>query len=170
MVNPGKPGGFFDLDEREAMIEEAVAHLADVRVAVVRGLAVDAADAAGADFMVKGLRTPGDFEIEMQMAHTNKAVSGMQTVFVPCRPALGFLSSRYIREIAPRAATCRHLVPVAVARRLKERESSMTTHDEIDDGVFEDEDPLRSTTPRPCCGGPSTSSPPPAPSRCRRRR
>ena len=37
MVNPGKPGGFFDLDERQAMIEEAVAHLPDVGGPGLRG-------------------------------------------------------------------------------------------------------------------------------------
>ena len=88
MVNPGKPGGFFDLDERQAMIEEAVAHLPDVEARVYEGLAVDAARAAGADFIVKGLRSAGDFEIEQQMAHTNycreRRPDGLRPV--PARP------------------------------------------------------------------------------------
>ena len=123
MVNPGKPGGFFDLDERQAMIEEAVAHLPDVEAHVYEGLAVDAARAAGADFIVKGLRSAGDFEIEQQMAHTNYSVSGVRTVYVPCRPDLSFISSRFIREIAHYRGDVSHLVPEAVARHLKDRES-----------------------------------------------
>jgi pantetheine-phosphate adenylyltransferase len=122
-VNPGKPGGFFPLEERQEMIEEAVAHLPDVDVRVYEGLAVDAARAAGADFIVKGLRSGGDFEIEQQMAHTNYAVSGVRTVYVPCRPELSFISSRFIREIAHYRGDVSHLVPEAVARRLKDRES-----------------------------------------------
>ena len=54
------------------------------------GLAVQAAESAGADFIVKGLRTPGDFEIEQQMAHMNHSVAGVRTVYVPARPDLGF--------------------------------------------------------------------------------
>jgi pantetheine-phosphate adenylyltransferase len=120
MVNRTK-AGFFPLDERVAMIEASLAHLDNVSVAVSEGLVVDAADAFGADFVVKGLRTPGDFEAEMQMAHMNKTVSGMETVFVPSGTALGFLSSRYIREISSEGRDVSHLVPppVAVALKLK---------------------------------------------------
>jgi pantetheine-phosphate adenylyltransferase len=121
MVNPGKPGGFFDLTERQAMIEEAVAHLPEVEVRAFEGLAVDAARSVGADFIVKGLRTASDFETEQQMAHTNQAVSGVRTVFLPCRPDLSFISSRFIREIAQYRGDVSHLVPDAVARRLKDR-------------------------------------------------
>jgi pantetheine-phosphate adenylyltransferase len=121
MYNPDKPGGFFGLDERQAMIEASVAHLPTVKVTSFAGLAVDAAAAAGADLIVKGLRTSGDFDIEMQMAHTNEAVSGIRTVFLPCRPALSFVSSRFIREIAQYGGDVRSLVPGPVAERLRER-------------------------------------------------
>ncbi len=118
MVNRTKEG-FFPLDERVAMTEESVAHLANVSVATSEGLVVDAADALAASFVVKGLRTPGDFEAEMQMAHMNKTVSGMETVFIPSGTALGFLSSRYIREISSEGRDVSHLVPPPVARALK---------------------------------------------------
>ena len=121
MYNPAKTDGFFDLDEREAMIAEAVAHVSAVEVRSFAGLAVDAARECGADFIVKALRTPGDFEIEQQMAQTNQAVSGVQTVFLPCRPDLSFLSSRFIREIAQYGGDVSQLVPAAVSRRLKDR-------------------------------------------------
>ena len=75
------------------------------------------------NFIVKGLRSAADFEVEQQMAHTNHSVSGVRTVFVPCRPDLSFLSSRYIREIAQYRGDVSHLVPDAVARRLKDRNS-----------------------------------------------
>ena len=122
MVNPGKAGAFFPLDERRSMIEEAVAHLPDVEVGIREGLAVDAALAAGAAFIVKGLRSAADFEIEQQMAHTNHAVSGVRTVYVPCRPDLSFISSRFIREIAQYRGDVSHLVPEPVARHLKDRQ------------------------------------------------
>ena len=44
----------------------------------------------GADFIVKGLRTPGDFEIEQQMAQMNHSVRRASApCIVPCRPDAG---------------------------------------------------------------------------------
>lgn len=120
MVNRTKLG-FFPLDERVAMMEESLAHLPNVRVATSEGLVIDAAEAFGTDFIVKGLRTAGDFEAELQMAHMNKAVSGVETVFVPSGNALAFVSSRYIREISVEGRDVSHLVPAPVARALKAR-------------------------------------------------
>jgi pantetheine-phosphate adenylyltransferase len=122
MVNRTKEG-FFPLAERVAMMEESVAHLANVSIATSEGLVVDAADAFAASFVVKGLRTPGDFEAEIQMAHMNKTVSGMETVFIPSGTALGFLSSRYIREISSEGRDVSHLVPPPVASALKAKVS-----------------------------------------------
>ncbi len=121
MFNPQKPDLTFPLDERRAMIEESLAHLPTVSVEMHGGLVVHAARDTGADFVVKGLRTTGDFEVEQQMAHMNNAVTGMLTVFLPTSPALSFLSSRYIREIAKEGGDVSALVPAPVARRLKDR-------------------------------------------------
>ena len=82
------------------------------------GLAVDAARTLGADFIVKGLRTGGDFEVEQQMAHTNYAAAGVRTVYLPCKPALVFISSRFIREIAKYGGDVTAMVPEAVVPRL----------------------------------------------------
>lgn len=121
MHNPSKPSGLFTIDERVAMAREAVAHVPGVRVEAFPGLAIDAATTAGADFIVKGLRTPADFEVEQQMALTNHSVSGVRTVYVPCRPDLSFVSSRFIREIAQYGGNVRHLVPRAVAEQLAKK-------------------------------------------------
>lgn len=115
MHNPGKPSGVIDLDTRVALIRQSVAHLPSVSVEAHAGLAVDAARVAGADFIVKGLRTAGDFEVEQQMAHTNHSVASVRTVFLPARPDLVFISSRFIREIAQHGGDVSHLVPAPVA-------------------------------------------------------
>jgi len=118
MHNPSKPGGMFTLDERVEMIQKSVAHLGPVEVVPFAGLAVDAARDASAAFIVKGLRTGGDFEVEQQMAHTNHAVSGVRTVYLPCKPALVSISSRFIREIAYFGGDVSALVPAPVAAQL----------------------------------------------------
>ena len=128
MHNPSKPGGMFTVDERLEMITESVAHLSGVEVRSFAGLAVDAARAADAAFIVKGLRTGGDFEVEQQMAHTNHAVSGVRTVYLPCNPALVFISSRFIREIAIYGGDVSALVPPPVARQLATVSLAGTPH------------------------------------------
>lgn len=126
MHNPSKPSGLFSVDER---VDLAIASLADsdgIRVEPHTGLAVQAAERAGVDFIVKGLRTPGDFEIEQQMAHNNMQLTGVRTVYVPCRPDLGHISSRFVREIAAHGGSVEHLVTAPVAAALADRFGSGT--------------------------------------------
>jgi len=119
--NPSKPSGLFTIDQRVALIAASIAHVTNGRVVSCTGLAVDAAREFGAHFIVKGLRNSGDFEVEQQMAHTNYAVSGVRTVYVPCRPDQVFLSSRFIREIAEYRGDVSRLVPAPVLDELSRR-------------------------------------------------
>ncbi|TPW15609.1 MAG: coaD [Acidimicrobiaceae bacterium] len=123
MHNPSKPGGMLDLDRRLELIEASVAPLRGpgrvVSVEAFPGLVVDAAHRLAADFIVKGLRTGGDFEVEQQMAHTNYAAAGVRTVYLPCKPALVFISSRFIREIANYGGDVSTMVPPAVLPHLQ---------------------------------------------------
>jgi pantetheine-phosphate adenylyltransferase len=123
MHNHEKTGGLFPVDQRVQLIEASVAEagLADrVEVTAHAGLAVDAAKAVGAAFIVKGLRTAADFEIEQQMALTNHSVTGVRTVYLPCRADRGFISSRFVREIARYRGAVTHMVPQPVADALAE--------------------------------------------------
>jgi pantetheine-phosphate adenylyltransferase len=119
MHNHAKQSGLFDVDERVEMARTALGHLGGVTVVAETGLAVQAAQRADVDFIVKGLRSAGDFEIEQQMAHNNHAVTGVRTVYLPCRPELGYISSRFVREIAKYGGSIDHLVPAHVADALR---------------------------------------------------
>lgn len=118
MHNPQKPSGALSTSERVRIAQEACSQLANVRVEAFAGLAVDAAKTVGALCIVKGLRTPGDFEVEQQMAHTNFAVAGVRTVYVPCQPGLSHVSSRFIRDIAAHGGDVSSMVPSVVADAL----------------------------------------------------
>ena len=123
MHNHEKTGGLFPVDQRVELIGASVAEagLADrVEVTAHAGLAIDAAKAVGAAFIVKGLRTAADFEIEQQMALTNHSVTGVRTVYLPCRADRGFISSRFVREIARYRGAVTHMVPQPVADALAE--------------------------------------------------
>ncbi len=117
--NPSKPSGLFTPDERVALVQQTVGDRPNVSVGAFSGLAVQAATKAGADIIVKGLRTMSDFDIEQQMAQNNVALTGIRTVFVPCRPDLAYISSRFIREISSQGVSIDHMVVPAVSAALR---------------------------------------------------
>lgn len=119
--NPEKPSGMFSPTERVELAGASLDGRAGVSVRDFTGLAVQAAADVGADFIVKGLRSAADYDVEQQMAHNNRAVTGIRTVFVPCRPEYAYISSRYIREIASHGGAIGHLVAAPVAAALAAR-------------------------------------------------
>ena len=121
MRNPQKGEPLFTFDEREEMLLETFAHLENVRTTMFSTLVVDLAKREGCDFIVKGLRAVSDFESELQMAQMNKAVSGIETVFIPSASTHSFVASKLIREIARFGGNVDSMVPDPVAKRLAER-------------------------------------------------
>lgn len=119
--NPEKPSGLFTPAERVELARASLDGRTGVTVREFTGLAVQAAADVAADFIVKGLRTAADYDVEQQMAHNNHAVTGIRTVFVPCRPEYSYISSRYIREIAAHGGAIGHLVTAPVAAALAAR-------------------------------------------------
>ena len=124
MRNPQKGQPLFELDDREAMIQECVAHLDNVVVTMFSSLVVDLARDQGADFIVKGLRAVSDFENELQMAQMNHKISGVDTLFIPSASAHSFLASKLIREISRFGGDVSAMVPPPVAKRLEEQHSA----------------------------------------------
>jgi pantetheine-phosphate adenylyltransferase len=118
LINP-KKSGMFDIDERIAMIDEATAHLPNLRAESGQGLVVDFVRERGMTAIVKGLRTGTDFEYELQMAQMNKHVAGVDTFFVATTPAYSFVSSSLAKEVATFGGDVSNLLPESVNRRLQ---------------------------------------------------
>lgn len=90
----------FSFDERLALTTKAMAHLPGVAVAPMDGLLVDFCAEQGANVIVKGLRFSSDFDYELQIAHLNTTLSGIETVLLPGSRAHGTISSTLLREVA----------------------------------------------------------------------
>ena len=119
--NPGKRA-LFTLDERVAMVKEAVAGLKNVLVASFDGLLVEFAKENGAQVIIKGLRAISDFEHEFQMAHLNKKLDeSVETVFMMASPEYMFLSSSAVKEIAVFGGDLTGLVAETTAARLERK-------------------------------------------------
>jgi pantetheine-phosphate adenylyltransferase len=111
----------FDTDERIAFIEEATAHLGNVRAEAFDVLIVDFARRVGASAIVKGLRAISDFEYELEMANLNRRqAKDIESVYLMASPQYSFLSSSGVKELATFGGDIDGLVPEPVARRLKE--------------------------------------------------
>jgi pantetheine-phosphate adenylyltransferase len=121
--NPGKGEPLFTLDERKELIATALAHLDNIEVVSMTKLTVDVARDVDADVIVKGLRDGTDFASEMQQAQMNKAISGLETVFLPCGPESSFIAATLIRQIAMFGGADRlgSMVPKVVYERLTDK-------------------------------------------------
>jgi pantetheine-phosphate adenylyltransferase len=123
MRNPQKASPLFSAEERREMIGESVAHLKNVSLHPFSSLVVDLARELRVDVIVKGLRVASDAESELQQAQMNKAVSGMETLFIPASSEYAFVASRYVREFAHFGGADRigSMVPPPVFAKLKEK-------------------------------------------------
>jgi pantetheine-phosphate adenylyltransferase len=117
LVNPGK-AGLFSVDERMALLREAVADVPNVTVDSFQGLLVDYCRTHDIPVIVKGLRAVSDFEYELQMAQMNRELAGIETLFVPTAPQVGHLSSSLVKQIATFGGDVSGLVPKGVNERL----------------------------------------------------
>ena len=119
--NPAKKGTF-GVDERITLLDAALAALPNVRIEAFAGrLLVDVCRDAGAQAIVKGLRSDTDFAYELPMALMNRHLSGVETVFLPGDPRFGHVSSSLIKEVAAFGGDIVGLVPEEVRAALLAR-------------------------------------------------
>lgn len=125
--NPDKRE-LFSLDEREEMIRELVAECCEnASVQTYTGLTVDFARQVGAAVILRGLRNVSDLHYEFQLALTNRAVAGIETVFIMSGEAYGFTSSSLIKQIAAGGEIdrLRLLLPPVVMERMKQKKAQL---------------------------------------------
>ena len=109
----------FTLDERVAMIREAVDDASHIEVRQFDGLLVDFAQACGASLIIRGLRAVSDFEYEFQMAIMNRHLSPkLETVFMVPSVETTYISSSIVREVARYGGNLSTLVHPVVAAAL----------------------------------------------------
>ena len=123
-VHPGKTPLFTTQEKIEMLKAETAAVTKDtgcrIEIVTFDNLTVDAAKAAGAALIFRGLRDGTDFDYEMQMAGMNGAMApGIDTVFLPASPGVRHITGTLVRQIALMGGNVAAFVSPAVARRLK---------------------------------------------------
>jgi pantetheine-phosphate adenylyltransferase len=120
-INAGK-GPLFSLDERVAIVEEAVAPLrnrAEIVVQPFEGLTMHFARECNASVIVRGLRAVADFEFEFQMTAMNQQLDReIETVFLMADPRHQAIASKLVKEIAMLGGDVTKFVSDGVQQRL----------------------------------------------------
>lgn len=116
--NPEK-AAMLDQDLRVRIAAEVVDGLRNVRVEKFAGLTVDFAREVGAAALLRGIRNSSDLQFEFQVALTNRAVAGVETVFIMTSTEYAFISSSLIKEIARMGGDVSTLVPAQVIGHIR---------------------------------------------------
>ncbi len=104
----------FSAEKRIAFIKEAFSGCQSISVMQYEGMTIDFCKKIQVDFIIRGLRNPADFEFEKAIAHTNRALSGIETVFLLTAAKTSFISSSIVREIISNEGDYTQLVPDSV--------------------------------------------------------
>lgn len=104
----------FSAEERERFVKQALSRFANVLVVSDSGWAADLAARYGADLIVKGIRCGLDLEYEDVIFAANKAINGVETLYIPASPEMRLVSSTAIREMIKHGKDYRPFIPDGV--------------------------------------------------------
>ncbi|AXT56259.1 MULTISPECIES: pantetheine-phosphate adenylyltransferase [Aquimarina] len=104
----------FSLEERKHFIEEAFKDEPKIKVMTYKGLTVDFCKQQDANFILRGLRNPADFEFEKAIAHTNRKLTEIETVFLLTSSGKSYISSSIVRDVIRNNGDYTGLVPDTV--------------------------------------------------------
>ncbi|WP_348797007.1 pantetheine-phosphate adenylyltransferase [Flavobacterium adhaerens] len=104
----------FSLEDRKLFIENTFKNEPKVSVITYEGLTIDLCKKINANFILRGLRNPADFEFEKAIAHTNRRMSKIETVFLLTAARTSYISSSIVRDVIRNNGEYEMLVPEAV--------------------------------------------------------
>jgi pantetheine-phosphate adenylyltransferase len=104
----------FSLEERKKFIEDAFKDEPKISVVTYQGLTVDFCQKHDVQFILRGLRNPADFEFEKAIAHTNRKLSKIETVFLLTASRTSYISSSIVRDVIRNNGDYTKLVPNSV--------------------------------------------------------
>jgi pantetheine-phosphate adenylyltransferase len=116
----------FEIGERVELAKQALESVGNVRVATYSSLTAAYAQSVKAQAIVRGLRVVSDFELEYQMALTNRQLApDIEVVCLMTHQAHAFLSSSIVKEIALLGGDVSNMVPPHVADALEKKRQEL---------------------------------------------
>ena len=104
----------FSIEERMDFIKEAFKHEPKIKVVSYKGLTVDFCQKNDVEYILRGLRNPADFEFEKAIAHTNRDLAPIETVFLLTAASTSYIASSIVRDVIRNNGDYTKLVPKSV--------------------------------------------------------
>lgn len=110
----------FSLEQRMQWIRDIYSHTSKVKVISYEGLTIKSCKEIGAQFILRGIRSIGDFEYEKAIADVNRMMdSSIETIFLSCSPRYSTLASSLVRDVLKYGGDASQLLPENIIRELK---------------------------------------------------
>jgi len=109
----------FSQEQRVKWIKKVFAKEKKISVEAFSGLTVDFCKKVKATYILRGLRTSADFEFERSIGQINKAMSGVETLFMLSSPELSAINSTIVRDIIINKGNAGKFVPKEIDLKLK---------------------------------------------------
>ena len=90
----------FPLEKRIDWIKKIFEFEPRIEVESYTGLTVGFCESHGAQYILRGIRSSGDFEFERAVSQTNRVLSRhIETIFILANPSLAAVSSSIVRDV-----------------------------------------------------------------------
>ncbi|QHS60084.1 pantetheine-phosphate adenylyltransferase [Chitinophaga agri] len=110
----------FPLEQRMEWIREIYSDRPKVKVISYEGLTVKTCKEIGAQFILRGIRSIGDFEYEKAIADVNRMMDeNIETIFLSCSPRYSTLASSLVRDVLRYGGDASQLLPANILRQLR---------------------------------------------------
>ncbi|MCP5464105.1 MAG: pantetheine-phosphate adenylyltransferase [Deltaproteobacteria bacterium] len=112
----------FSFEERKDLLENILNHDKRIEIVVFEGLLVDYAEQRGITHLVRGIRTVGDYEYELQMSLANRMLNPkIETVFLMTEGHLSHISSSIIKQVVKLGGTGKDMIHPVVEDAMKKK-------------------------------------------------
>jgi len=101
----------FSSNERFDFVSKTFESDTKVLIKTYDGLTVDFCKKNNAEFIIRGLRNPADFEFEKSIALTNREMTGIETVFFLTSPKNSYISSSIVRDLIKNKGDYKLFIP-----------------------------------------------------------
>lgn len=106
----------FSVEDRIYWLKQATRHIPNISIISFNGLAVDCALENNCACLLRGIRSTQDMDREQAMAHTNKKLRKLETLFLLASPDLSHIRSSLIKEIILRGEKIENFLPKSIEK------------------------------------------------------
>lgn len=115
----GEKHSYFTLEQRLKFIQETFSDESRISVETYNGLTINFVQSVGATHLLRGLRSPADFEFERVVAQANRQASGIDTVFLISAPEFSHISSTVVRDFLRSGGDASIFIPKKIRHLVK---------------------------------------------------